>query len=46
MVKASDILLCLVAILFPPAAAAFVAGCCSCDMLINVRGGDARAGGG
>ncbi|PWN98944.1 hypothetical protein FA09DRAFT_291682, partial [Tilletiopsis washingtonensis] len=36
MVKASDILLCLVAILFPPAAAAFVAGCCSCDMLINI----------
>ncbi|CEH18877.1 Stress responsive protein [Ceraceosorus bombacis] len=36
MVKGSDILLCLVCILFPPAAAAFVAGCCSCDLLINV----------
>ncbi|SCV69373.1 BQ2448_2393 [Microbotryum intermedium] len=35
MVRASDIVLCLVAILFPPAAAAFITGC-SCDLLINV----------
>lgn len=35
MVKSSDILLILVAILFPPAAAAFITGC-SCDLLINV----------
>ncbi|CAO1612800.1 unnamed protein product [Parajaminaea phylloscopi] len=35
MVKSSDILLILVAILFPPAAAAFVAGC-GCDLLINI----------
>ncbi|KIY45109.1 UPF0057-domain-containing protein [Fistulina hepatica ATCC 64428] len=34
-VKGSDILLILVAILFPPAAAAFITGC-SCDLLINV----------
>ncbi|KAF8526545.1 hypothetical protein BU17DRAFT_40584 [Hysterangium stoloniferum] len=34
-VRASDILLILVAILFPPAAAAFVTGC-SCDLLINI----------
>ncbi|KAH9921381.1 hypothetical protein B0H21DRAFT_766687 [Amylocystis lapponica] len=35
MVRASDVLLILVAILFPPAAAAFVTGC-SCDLLINI----------
>ncbi|KAG2106858.1 hypothetical protein BD769DRAFT_139578 [Suillus cothurnatus] len=35
MVKASDVLLILVAIIFPPAAAAFVTGC-SCDLLINI----------
>ncbi|PWN91245.1 UPF0057-domain-containing protein [Acaromyces ingoldii] len=35
MVKGSDILLILVAILFPPAAAAIVTGC-SCDLLINI----------
>ncbi|PWN30194.1 UPF0057-domain-containing protein [Jaminaea rosea] len=35
MVKSSDILLILVAILFPPAAAAFITGC-SCDLLINI----------
>ncbi|KAJ7599300.1 hypothetical protein C8J56DRAFT_916371 [Mycena floridula] len=35
MVKTSDVVLILVAILFPPAAAAFVAGC-SCDLLINI----------
>jgi len=35
MVKASDVLLILVAILFPPAAAAFITGC-SCDLLINI----------
>ncbi|KAF9486234.1 UPF0057-domain-containing protein [Pholiota conissans] len=35
MVKSSDVLLILVAILFPPAAAAFVTGC-SCDLLINI----------
>ncbi|KAJ7057755.1 hypothetical protein C8F01DRAFT_1150976 [Mycena amicta] len=33
--KGSDILLILVAILFPPAAAAFITGC-SCDLLINI----------
>ncbi|CDZ98515.1 upf0057-domain-containing partial [Phaffia rhodozyma] len=33
--RASDVVLCLVAILFPPAAAAFVTGC-SCDLLINI----------
>ncbi|EIW77163.1 UPF0057-domain-containing protein [Coniophora puteana RWD-64-598 SS2] len=33
--RGSDVLLILVAIIFPPAAAAFVAGC-SCDLLINV----------
>ncbi|TEB23596.1 UPF0057-domain-containing protein [Coprinellus micaceus] len=35
MVKSSDVLLILVAILFPPAAAAIVTGC-SCDLLINI----------
>ncbi|KAL5498783.1 hypothetical protein ACEPAH_2138 [Sanghuangporus vaninii] len=35
MVRGSDVLLILVAILFPPAAAAFITGC-SCDLLINV----------
>jgi len=33
--RGSDILLILVAILFPPAAAAFITGC-SCDLLINI----------
>ncbi|KAI9511665.1 hypothetical protein F5148DRAFT_1169538 [Russula earlei] len=33
--RASDVLLILVAIIFPPAAAAFVTGC-SCDLLINI----------
>ncbi|EPQ53560.1 UPF0057-domain-containing protein [Gloeophyllum trabeum ATCC 11539] len=35
MVQASDVLLILVAIIFPPAAAAFITGC-SCDLLINI----------
>ncbi|KAG6330614.1 hypothetical protein ID866_8474 [Astraeus odoratus] len=35
MVKSSDIVLILVAIIFPPAAAAFVTGC-SCDLIINL----------
>ncbi|KDQ60245.1 hypothetical protein JAAARDRAFT_125660 [Jaapia argillacea MUCL 33604] len=35
MVKGSDVLLILVAIIFPPAAAAFITGC-SCDLLINI----------
>ncbi|KAJ7833096.1 hypothetical protein B0H14DRAFT_2801421 [Mycena olivaceomarginata] len=35
MVKGSDVILCLIAILFPPAAAAFITGC-SCDLLINI----------
>ncbi|KAJ6631216.1 hypothetical protein B0H10DRAFT_1773696 [Mycena sp. CBHHK59/15] len=35
MVKGSDVLLILVAILFPPAAAGFITGC-SCDLLINI----------
>jgi len=35
MVRSSDIILILVAILFPPAAAAFISGC-SCDLLINI----------
>ncbi|KAF8882176.1 hypothetical protein CPB84DRAFT_1686815 [Gymnopilus junonius] len=35
MVRSSDVLLIIVAILFPPAAAAFVTGC-SCDLLINI----------
>jgi len=35
MVKGSDILLILVAIIFPPAAAGFITGC-SCDLLINI----------
>jgi len=34
-VRASDICLIIVAIIFPPAAAAFIAGC-SCDLLINI----------
>ncbi|KAJ7749331.1 hypothetical protein DFH07DRAFT_888612 [Mycena maculata] len=35
MVKGTDVLLIFVAILFPPAAAAFITGC-SCDLLINI----------
>ncbi|TFK67571.1 UPF0057-domain-containing protein [Pluteus cervinus] len=35
MVRTSDVLLILVAILFPPAAALIVTGC-SCDLLINI----------
>ncbi|KAF9016160.1 UPF0057-domain-containing protein [Hymenopellis radicata] len=35
MVKSSDVLIILVAIIFPPAAAAFLTGC-SCDLLINI----------
>ncbi|KAF8341866.1 hypothetical protein F5887DRAFT_1062367 [Amanita rubescens] len=35
MVKTSDVILIIVAILFPPAAAAIVTGC-SCDLLINI----------
>ncbi|KAL7336703.1 hypothetical protein BJY59DRAFT_706245 [Rhodotorula toruloides] len=35
MVRTSDILIILVAILFPPAAAAILTGC-SCDLLINI----------
>ncbi|EGO03527.1 hypothetical protein SERLA73DRAFT_129868 [Serpula lacrymans var. lacrymans S7.3] len=35
MVKTSDVLLILVAILFPPASVAFITGC-SCDLLINI----------
>lgn len=35
MVNGSDILLALVAIIFPPAAVAFMTGC-SCDLLINI----------
>ncbi|ORY25714.1 hypothetical protein BCR39DRAFT_543054 [Naematelia encephala] len=35
MVKGSDILLIVVAIIFPPAAAAMITGC-SCDLLINI----------
>ncbi|POV94272.1 hypothetical protein PSHT_16332 [Puccinia striiformis] len=35
MVKGSDIILILVAVIFPPAAAIFVAGC-GCDLLINI----------
>ncbi|BGP35027.1 hypothetical protein JCM10296v2_006857 [Rhodotorula toruloides] len=35
MVRTSDILIILVAILFPPAAAAILTGC-SCDLLINL----------
>lgn len=34
-VRGSDILLIIVAIIFPPAAAAFITGC-SCDLLINI----------
>ncbi|KAH9968216.1 hypothetical protein BC827DRAFT_1171058 [Russula dissimulans] len=33
--RASDVCLVLVAIIFPPAAAAFLTGC-SCDLLINI----------
>ena len=33
--RGSDVFLVLIAILFPPAAAAMVAGC-SCDLLINI----------
>lgn len=35
VVRTSDIILVLVAILFPPAAAGFLTGC-SCDLLINI----------
>jgi len=35
MVKASDVVLILVAIILPPAAALIVTGC-SCDLLINL----------
>ncbi|KAF8632902.1 hypothetical protein AX17_004748 [Amanita inopinata Kibby_2008] len=35
MVRSSDVLLILIAILFPPAAAGIVTGC-SCDLLINI----------
>jgi len=35
MVRGSDVLLIIVAILLPPAAVAFIAGC-SCDLLINI----------
>jgi len=35
MVKSSDVVLILIAILFPPAAAAFITGC-SCDLIINI----------
>ncbi|KAG8749557.1 hypothetical protein FRC14_001267 [Serendipita sp. 396] len=35
MVKGSDILIIIVAIIFPPAAAGFITGC-SCDLLINI----------
>ncbi|GAA5952082.1 hypothetical protein JCM10213_005356 [Rhodosporidiobolus nylandii] len=35
MVRTSDIILVLVAIIFPPASAAFLTGC-SCDLLINI----------
>ncbi|KAI0058616.1 UPF0057-domain-containing protein [Artomyces pyxidatus] len=34
-IRGSDVCLILVAIIFPPAAAAFIAGC-SCDLLINI----------
>ncbi|KAJ3485468.1 hypothetical protein NLI96_g4943 [Meripilus lineatus] len=34
-VRGSDVLLIIVAILFPPAAAAFITGC-SCDLIINI----------
>jgi len=34
-IRASDVCLILVAIIFPPAAAAFITGC-SCDLLINI----------
>lgn len=33
--RGSDVCLILVAIIFPPAAAAFITGC-SCDLLINI----------
>ncbi|KAH6904298.1 hypothetical protein BKA70DRAFT_1193562 [Coprinopsis sp. MPI-PUGE-AT-0042] len=35
MVRASDVALILIAILFPPAAAAIITGC-SCDLLISI----------
>jgi uncharacterized membrane protein YqaE (UPF0057 family) len=35
MVRASDVVLMLVALLFPPISAAMITGC-SCDLLINV----------
>jgi len=34
-VRASDVILILVTIIFPPAGAFFVAGC-GCDLLINI----------
>ncbi|VDB92630.1 unnamed protein product [Peniophora sp. CBMAI 1063] len=34
-IRGSDVCLILVAIIFPPAAAAFITGC-SCDLLINI----------
>ncbi|KAG9051319.1 hypothetical protein FS837_009586 [Tulasnella sp. UAMH 9824] len=41
-VKGSDVLLIIVAILFPPAAAAFITGC-SCDLIINILLGHIHA---
>jgi len=35
MVHSSDIIIALIAILFPPAAVAILTGC-SCDLLINI----------
>ncbi|KAJ9094345.1 hypothetical protein QFC20_006913 [Naganishia adeliensis] len=35
MVRSSDILLCLITILFPPAGVFMISGC-SCDLLINI----------
>ncbi|KAL4070692.1 hypothetical protein J3A83DRAFT_4372878 [Scleroderma citrinum] len=35
MVRSSDVVLILVAIIFPPAAAGFITGC-SCDLFINI----------
>ncbi|GAA5980159.1 hypothetical protein JCM11641_006932 [Rhodosporidiobolus odoratus] len=35
MVRSSDIILALVAIIFPPASVAFLTGC-SCDLFINI----------
>ncbi|WVQ98486.1 hypothetical protein IAU59_005612 [Kwoniella sp. CBS 9459] len=36
MVRGSDILLILVAIIFPPLAVAMISGCCSADFWINL----------